>query len=765
MAAEFIDDTENGSGLYPTKIPGYEDAADIQAALRLYHYGSTTIPASSGEINAKSIAGHLKALQDGLDNSVVDQSLLAGVGIDWNTENEQFDIDSTVATKSHVANSTEIITKVADFTLGLSDASKTILSSTNSVMTMTVPSNASVPIPVGYQFHIIEIGTGRTNFSPASGVTINSKNGQLYIDTTYGKATLVKVATDSWIAYGDIYEGVALTTTTAAPTTTTSAPTTTTTAPATTTTSAPPPATTTTSAPPPATTTTVAPATTTTVAPTTTTAAPAPQFITLPYETNVLSTEYTINWEAANAGSWMVNSSLDGQLAAGNGNGGTFTRTGLQPSTTYTQSVRLYTGANQTGTYISDAITVSTNMDPTTSYWSTGCCSSTNSQVTGDSSVNATYAYNDMISRCVGGTVTNIQQGQNSSVPSIDCTPATTTTAAPTTTTAAPTTTTAAPSTFGFASTSSTSDSVTASWSGAPAFTAFYEYVVNGTTLTTGSTSATVSGLSPSTGYTFTVRAKNSSNQTLDTISTTITTSAAPATTTTAAPTTTTAAPTTTTAAPTTTTAAPVNFAFTGTSSTSSSVTASWGGEPDFTAWYEYVVNGSTLTTGSTSATVSGLSPSTAYSFVVRAKNSSNVTLATINTTITTQSAPATTTTSAPATTTTSAPATTTTSAPATTTTAAPATTTTSAPATTTTSAPATTTTAAPATTTTAAPTTTTAAPATTTTAAPAGGVTCTSFDVSTGCCASTGCSTACGSGAPCSNPPFNRCYQGGLGC
>jgi hypothetical protein len=44
MAAEYIDDTENGSGVYPTKIPGYEDAADIQEALRLYHYGSTAIP-------------------------------------------------------------------------------------------------------------------------------------------------------------------------------------------------------------------------------------------------------------------------------------------------------------------------------------------------------------------------------------------------------------------------------------------------------------------------------------------------------------------------------------------------------------------------------------------------------------------------------------------------------------------------------------------------------------------------------------------------
>jgi hypothetical protein len=60
-----------------------------------------------------------------------------------------------------------------------------------------------------------------------------------------------------------------------------------------------------------------------------------------------------------------------------------------------------------------------------------------------------------------------------------------------------------------------------------------------------------------------------------------------------------------------------------------------------------------------------------------------------------------------------------------------------------------------------------TPAPATTTTttAEPTIGVTCTSLDVSVGCCASTGCSTACGSGSACNNPPFDRCYQGGIGC
>ena len=109
MAAEYIDDTETGSGLYPTKIPGYEDAADIQEALRLYHYGSTVIPTDNNlgtpnGINTKSVAGHLKALSNYVDTQIIDAingitgeySELAGVGIDWNEENTQFDISDSL---------------------------------------------------------------------------------------------------------------------------------------------------------------------------------------------------------------------------------------------------------------------------------------------------------------------------------------------------------------------------------------------------------------------------------------------------------------------------------------------------------------------------------------------------------------------------------------------------------------------------------------------------------------------------------------------
>lgn len=53
---------ESIGALYPTKIPGYADAADIQAALRAYHYGSYTYDTtntSTASLEANSIAKFL----------------------------------------------------------------------------------------------------------------------------------------------------------------------------------------------------------------------------------------------------------------------------------------------------------------------------------------------------------------------------------------------------------------------------------------------------------------------------------------------------------------------------------------------------------------------------------------------------------------------------------------------------------------------------------------------------------------------------------
>lgn len=65
MAAEDI------GSLVPTKIPGLSDQADIQAALRLYHYGSYTFDTAEtdpAELVNPSIAYTLNDLQDQIDS-------------------------------------------------------------------------------------------------------------------------------------------------------------------------------------------------------------------------------------------------------------------------------------------------------------------------------------------------------------------------------------------------------------------------------------------------------------------------------------------------------------------------------------------------------------------------------------------------------------------------------------------------------------------------------------------------------------------------
>jgi len=56
-----------GGSVFPIKIPLYSDNADIQAAIKYYHYGSSTVPLTESAIDEVSIAGYLKALDTRLD--------------------------------------------------------------------------------------------------------------------------------------------------------------------------------------------------------------------------------------------------------------------------------------------------------------------------------------------------------------------------------------------------------------------------------------------------------------------------------------------------------------------------------------------------------------------------------------------------------------------------------------------------------------------------------------------------------------------------
>lgn len=246
MAAENIDNTVNGTGLFPAKVPGLSDAADIQAALRLYHYGSYTYDgANTNTTNLvnPSIAKHLQNLVDadaaevtnrnsaitthntattsvhGIANTadlatktyvntavssavggvVGEFSNLAGTAIDWNSVDERFDVEP------RLANSGTVITKTESFILSPGDVGKTAILYSSNPMTVTLPANDSVEIPVGYSIDIIQTGTGSVTVSEGSGaVSINSKSNIKSLDGQYSKGTLVKIADNTWFFFGNL---------------------------------------------------------------------------------------------------------------------------------------------------------------------------------------------------------------------------------------------------------------------------------------------------------------------------------------------------------------------------------------------------------------------------------------------------------------------------------------------------------------------------------------------------------------------------------
>ena len=101
---------ENIGTVYPTKIPGLEDPADIQAALKLYHYGTINTITTESEIIANSVVGHIKALDtrvdaiesDGLGSAVLSS---APTGVDngyiWVDSASSVTVDVQYATASY----------------------------------------------------------------------------------------------------------------------------------------------------------------------------------------------------------------------------------------------------------------------------------------------------------------------------------------------------------------------------------------------------------------------------------------------------------------------------------------------------------------------------------------------------------------------------------------------------------------------------------------------------------------------------------------
>jgi hypothetical protein len=104
-----------------------------------------------------------------------------------------------------VANISVLITnaQTVSYTLVLSDAGDLVEINNASANNLTVPLNSSVAYPIGTQINVLQTGAGQTTVVATGGVTINGTPG-LKLRAQWSGCTLIKRATDTWVAVGDL---------------------------------------------------------------------------------------------------------------------------------------------------------------------------------------------------------------------------------------------------------------------------------------------------------------------------------------------------------------------------------------------------------------------------------------------------------------------------------------------------------------------------------------------------------------------------------
>ena len=236
MAAESI------GTLVPTKIPGLSDPADIQAALRLYHYGDYTYNsanASAGSLVNPSIAYTITNLQTqitaidlstailktdfaakgdllsasandtlsilsvGSNGTVLTANSAAASGLAWTTPDVTLTNTATLTNKTLTAPviNISINSQSSAYTLVLADNGKIVEMSTSA--TLTIPTNANAAFATGAQITILQTTSGQVTIAGDSGVTVNGTPG-LKLRAQWSSAVCIKRASDSWVVLGDL---------------------------------------------------------------------------------------------------------------------------------------------------------------------------------------------------------------------------------------------------------------------------------------------------------------------------------------------------------------------------------------------------------------------------------------------------------------------------------------------------------------------------------------------------------------------------------
>lgn len=110
-------------------------------------------------------------------------------------------VDAALYPVNYVATNAQTGTS---YTLVLSDATKSVTMNNAASNTLTIPPNSSVAYPIGTQIVIGQLGAGQTTIVAGAGVTLRSYNSRLKLSGQYAVASVIKIATDTWLVAGNL---------------------------------------------------------------------------------------------------------------------------------------------------------------------------------------------------------------------------------------------------------------------------------------------------------------------------------------------------------------------------------------------------------------------------------------------------------------------------------------------------------------------------------------------------------------------------------
>ena len=133
----------------------------------------------------------------------VERGTSTNVVLRWNETTDCWEFTNDGTNYQRIITDTVTNAQAASYILALADSGKMVEMNVASGNALTVPSNANVAFPVGTTLTVLQTGAGQTTLTPQAGVTVNGTPG-LKLRTTWSSATLIKRATDTWVALGDL---------------------------------------------------------------------------------------------------------------------------------------------------------------------------------------------------------------------------------------------------------------------------------------------------------------------------------------------------------------------------------------------------------------------------------------------------------------------------------------------------------------------------------------------------------------------------------